>query len=154
MTTVTSWVCTSRCFIKSQSCTDDTTIPTHTHTTHNVAPEFHKRLPPRPSHPLLQVPSCTKLQVGLSPDAHASPGSCRPTRIIQPVLSPGPPEPEPEPERHPTLKDPRLTAGAVGSSPARLTVAGVGGNTAAVHALLRTQGYRGRERGRKNRNRQ
>lgn len=60
---------------------------------------------------------------------------------IQHVLSPGPPEPEPGGRT--TLKDPRLTAGAVGSSPARLTVAGVGGNTAAVHALLRTQGYRG-----------
>lgn len=42
----------------------------------------------------------------------------------------------------PTPKDPRLTTGAVGSSPAGLTVAGVRGNTAAVHTLLCTQGCR------------
>lgn len=40
-------------------------------------------------------------------------------------------------------RDPRLTARAVGSSPARLTVAGVWGNTAAMHTLLCTQGCRG-----------
>lgn len=44
-------------------------------------------------------------------------------------------------------KDPRLTAGTVGPSPAGFTVAGVRGNTAAMHTLLCTQGCRGpRER--------
>lgn len=52
--------------------------------------------------------------------------------------------PQPEPEGHSTPQDPpRLTARAVGPSPARLTVAGVRGNTAAMHTLLGAQGCRG-----------
>lgn len=124
--------------MRSQSCTADhhksLLYPQHTLLL-QTSRDHHPYTPLTPS---TRATSHGKLQVHLLPDALLAWAAT--DQHDKCSMDP----PQPEPEGHSTPQDPpRLTARAVGPSPARLTVAGVRGNTAAMHTLLGAQGCRG-----------